>query len=457
MTSQGTHTPEKSTLAVLQSHLDGRLLTDGDPGYDQARKIWNGMFDRRPALIARCASAADVAAAIAYAREHDLLISVRGGGHSFPGHSVNNGGIMIDLAPMKKVEVDAAGRVAWAEPGVLWGEFDAATHAHGLAVTGGQISHTGIAGLTLGGGIGWLMRKYALTCDNLIAAEVVTADGRTVHASAGENADLFWGLRGGGGNFGIVTRFSYQLHPVSFVYGGLLAYPLPLGKQVLQSLRTYLPSVPDELTTTSFLLTTPDGHKALGIGLCYCGDPAAGEQWVAPLRQMGPVVMEQIGPMPYPAMQSMIDHVAVPGRRYYLKSNFIDELQDEAIDVLIDAYMRVPSPLSAILLVQMGGAVSRADRTATAFYHRDAALSFSAFSTWTDPGQDEINIGWTRQLWENLQPHMPAGVYVNELVDEGEERVQAAYGPAYDRLATLKKKYDPGNLFRLNQNIRPAA
>ena len=456
MTSHETGTPEKSTLAVLQSRLDGRLLRDGDPGYEQARKIWNGMFDRRPALIARCTSAAAVAAAIAYATEHDLLISVRGGGHSFPGHSVNDGGIMIDLAPMKKIEVDATRRIAWAEPGVLWGEFDAATHAHGLAVTGGQISHTGIAGLTLGGGIGWLMRKHALTCDNLVAAEVVTADGRTVHASAGENADLFWGLRGGGGNFGIVTRFTYQLHPVSFVFGGLLAYPLPLGKQVLQSLRAYLPSVPDELTTTSFLLTTPDGHKALGVGLCYCGDPAAGEQWVAPLRQIGPVVMEQIGPMPYPAVQSMVDHVAVPGRRYYLKSNFMDKLADEAIDVLIDAYMQVPSPLSAILLVQMGGAVSRADRTATAFHHRNAALSFSAFSTWIDPAQDEINIGWTRQLWENLRPHMPAGVYVNELGDEGEERVQAAYGPAYARLAALKKQFDPKNIFRMNQNIKPA-
>jgi hypothetical protein len=357
---------------------------------------------------------------------------------------------------MKKIDVDPAGRTVWTEPGVLWGEFDAATHAHGLAVTGGQISHTGIAGLTLGGGFGWLMRKYALTCDNLIAAEMVTADGRTVHANAGENADLFWGLRGGGGNFGIVTHFTYQLHPVSFVYGGLLAYPLPLGKQVLQSLRTYLPSVPDELTTTSFLLTTPDGHKALGVGLCYCGDPTAGEKWVAPLRQMGPVVMEQIGPIPYPAVQSMVDHVAVPGRRYYLKSNFIDELRDEAIDILIDAYIQVPSPLSAILLVQLGGAVSRADRTATAFYHRDAALSFSAFSTWTDPAQDEINIGWTRRLWENLQPHMPGSVYVNELSDEGDERVRAAYGPAYVRLAALKKQFDPANIFRMNQNIKPA-
>ena len=314
-----------------------------------------------------------MAAAIAYARDRDLILSVRGGGHSFPGHSVNDGGMMIDLSPMKQIEVDPEQRTVRAQPGVLWGELDGATHAHGLAVTGGQISHTGIAGLTLGGGIGWLMRKYGLTCDNLLAAEVVTADGRTVRASANENADLFWGLRGGGGNFGVVTEFTYQLHPVKFVLGGLLAFPLPVGKQVLQSLRDYLPTLPDELTTTTFLLTTPDGHKALGVGLCYCGDPSDGEQWAAPIRRMGPVVMEQLGAMPYPALQSMLDQVAVPGRRYYLKSNFVGELHDEAIDVLIDAYLRVPSPLTAILLVQMGGAVSQVEQASTAFYHRDAS------------------------------------------------------------------------------------
>lgn len=448
---------QPSSISQLRGAMHGDVFAPGDAGYDAARVIWNGMIDRRPALIARCTSAADVAAAVAHARQHDLLISVRGGGHSLPGHSVNDGGIMIDLSPMKRVEVDAQQRVARATPGVLWGELDAANHAHGLAVTGGQISHTGIAGLTLGGGIGWLMRKYGLTCDNLAEAEVVTADGQIVRASDAENSELFWGLRGGGGNFGVVTQFSYRLHPVAFVFGGLVAFPLPVGKPVLQGLRDYLPTVPDALTTTTFLLTTPDGHKALGVGLCYCGDPGDGEQWLAPIRQMGPVVMEQVGAMPYPAIQSMIDQVAMPGRRYYLKSNFVDELHDEAMDVLIDAYLRVPSPLTAVLLVQMGGAVQRADRASTAFYHRDAALSFSAFAAWTDPAEDEANIGWTRQLWQDLRPYMPGSVYVNELVDEGEERVREAYGPAYDRLATLKKQYDPDNVFHLNQNIRPAA
>ena len=441
----------------LRRQMQGSVLLPGDPGYDEARRLWNGMIDRQPAVIARCESTTDVIAAVVYTREQNLLVSVRGGGHSLPGHSVNDGGIMIDLSPMKRIEMDPQQRTVRAQPGVLWGELDAATHAYGLAVTGGQISHTGIAGLTLGGGLGWLMRKYGLTCDNLLAAEVVIADGQVIQANDDENADLLWGLRGGGGNFGVVTEFTYQLHPVSFVLGGLLAFPLPLGKQVLQALRAYLPTTPDELTTTSFMLTTPDGHKALGVGLCYCGDPAAGEQWVAPLRQMGPVVMDQVGIMPYPALQSMLDQVATPGHRYYLKSNFVDELHDQAIDVLIDAYMRVPSPLTAVLLVQMGGAVSRADRASTAFYHRDAALSFSAFANWTDPAEDATNIAWTRQLWQDLGPYMPSGVYVNELEDEGEERVRAAYGPAYDRLAALKKKYDPTNLFRLNQNIKPAA
>jgi FAD/FMN-containing dehydrogenase len=277
-----------------------------------------------------------------------------------------------------------------------------------------------------------------------------------VAASADDNANLFWGLRGGGGNFGVVTEFSYRLHPVSLVFGGLVAFPLPAGKPALQALRSYLPTTPDELTTTSFLLTTPDGHKALGVGFCYCGDPGDGEAWLAPIRQMGPVVMEQVGVMPYPAVQSMLDQVAAPGRRYYLKSNFMDELNDDAIDVLIDAYMRVPSPLTAVLLVQMGGAVTRVDRTATAFYHRDVAFSFSAFASWTDPSEDDANIGWTRQLWQDLRPRMSASVYVNELVDEGEDRVREAYGPAHDRLAVLKRQYDPDNIFRLNQNIRPA-
>jgi FAD/FMN-containing dehydrogenase len=451
-----TITSETAAVERLRRTMHGAVLSPSDAGYDEARRIWNGMIDRRPALIARCESEADVAAAVAHARERELPISVRGGGHSLPGHSVNDGGMMIDLQPMKRIEVNAQQRTVRAQPGVLWGEFDRATQTHGLAVTGGQISHTGIAGLTLGGGLGWLMRKYGLTCDNLIRADVVTADGRVVRASADENPELFWGLRGGGGNFGIVTEFAYRLHPVKAIYGGLLAFPLPAGKQVLQVLRDYLPTIPDELTTTVVLLTTPDGHKALGVGLCYCGDPAGAEKWVAPIRQMGPVVMEQLGPMPYTAVQSMMDHAGVPGRRYYLKSNFVDTLPDAAIDVLIAGYAGTPSPLTSVLLVQMGGAVARVATDATAFYHRHVPMSFSAFACWIDPAEDAANIGWARELWKDLQPYIPAAAYVNELVDEGEERVSEAYGPSYDRLRSLKRKYDPENVFKLNQNIRPA-
>lgn len=447
---------ETALAADLRRSMQGAVLIPGDAGYDDARKIWNGMFDRRPAVIARCASAADVAAAIAHARQHNLRIAVRGGGHSLPGHSVNDGGLVIDLSPMKRIDVDPQQRIARAQPGVVWGELDAATHAHGLAVTGGQISHTGIAGLTLGGGLGWLMRKYGLTCDNLIAAEVVTADGERLRASADENADLFWGLRGGGGNFGVVTEFTYRLHPLKMVLGGLIGFPLPAAKTALRALRDYLPAVPDELTTTTYLLTTPEGHQALGVGLCYCGDPGEGERWLALIRGMGPVVLDQVGVLPYPAVQSMLDHVGEPGRRYYVKGNFMNELRNEAIDALIEAYQRTPSPLNAVLLVQMGGAVQRVDRASTAYYHRDAAYSYGAFSVWEDPAHDAANIDWNQRLWQDLRPYMSGGVYVNELVDEGEERVREAYGPAYDRLAALKRRYDPENIFRLNQNIRLA-
>jgi FAD/FMN-containing dehydrogenase len=413
------------------------------------------MIDKQPALIVRCAQESDVIESVKFARAHNLLVAVRGGGHSLPGHSVCDGGLMIDLSLLKRIQVDPERQTVRAEPGVTWGELDRETQVFGLAVTGGQISHTGIAGLTLGGGIGWLMRKYGLTCDNLLAVDLVTAEGRLLTASVEENADLFWALRGGGGNFGIATSFEYQLHPVGPVLGGLVAYPLPEAKTVLQALRRYSQTAPDELTVTVAFLTTPDGHQAVGIALCYAGDPQTGEKVIEPLRKLGTVVMEQIGPMPYPAVQSMLDHAAVPGRRYYLKSNFLDELSDEAIDVLTDQFTKVPSPLSIVIVVQMGGAVRRIERQATAFYHRDVAYSVSAFSTWIEAQDDDKNITWARQLWEALRPYAPSAVYVNELVDEGEDRIRAAYGPIYDRLVAVKNRYDPTNLFRLNQNIKP--
>jgi FAD/FMN-containing dehydrogenase len=443
-------------VEALAAALDGDLLRPDHPQYDAARRVWNGMFDRRPALIARCRSEADVVQSVRFAREHGLLLSVRGGGHSLPGHSVCAGGLMVDLSPMKGVQVEAERRVAWAGPGLVWGELDAATQAHGLAVTGGQVSHTGVAGLTLGGGMGWLMRRYGLTCDNLVGARLVTAEGEAITADD-ENGELLWGLRGGSGNFGVVTAFRFGLHPVGpQVVGGLLAFPFPETRQVLRAFREFAEAAPDELTCTVAFLTTPEGQKALGIGVCYAGDLAQGERAVAPLREMGTVVMDQVGRVPYTAVQSMLDETMPHGSRYYVKATMLSALGDGAIEVCAEQFARVPSPLTQVLLVQTGGQVSRQAPDATAFAHRQAAYNFVALSQWRHPGEDRANIDWTRAFHEALEPYSSHGVYVNDLMDEGRERVQEAYGPTYRRLAALKARYDPTNFFRLNQNIRPA-
>jgi len=446
-----------ASAADLQSTFRGTVIAPGDTGYDERRRVWNGMVDRRPRLIARCASAADVIAAVNYGREQNLRIAVRGGGHSFPGHSVCDDGLMIDLSAMKGIRVDAGARRVRAEGGLTWSELDRELHAFGLATTGGMISHTGIGGLTLGGGFGWLARKHGLAVDNLLSADVVTADGRLVHASAEEHADLFWGLRGGGGNFGIVTSFEYRAHPLGPIYGGLVAYPLSEAQRVLGGLHDAMQEAPDTFSGVGVMLTTPDGHPAVGIAVGYFGDDLnEGERLVAPLRTLGPVAMEQLGPMPYPMLQTMLDQAAAPGRRYYMRSNFMNELSSTAIDVFADAYRHVPSPLTALVIVRLGGAVSRVAPDATAYFHRSASYTMSVIDCWVDPNDDAANIQWVRQLWDDIGPHLAQGVYVNELDDEGTERVRAAYGPSYDRLAVLKRGYDPSNLFRLNQNIQPA-
>ena len=436
----------------------GQLLTAGDASYEAARRIWNGMIDRRPALIARCTGAADVMGAVKFARDAGLVIAVRGGGHSFPGHSVCDGGVMIDLQPMKSIRVDPAAARVRAEPGVTWGEFDAETQAFGLGVTGGMISHTGIAGLTLGGGFGWLMRKYGLVIDNLLSCDVVTADGRLLHASADENPDLFWALRGGGGNFGIVTSFEYRLHPVGpTMLAGLIAYPLAEARQVLQGFQDVMSSAPDELVTTAGLLTTPDGHQVAAVAPCFNGDPAAGERMVAPLRRLGTVLMDQVGPMPYTAVQTMFNQAAVPGRRFYMRSNYVEAFADQFVDALTSGYARSPSPLTAVVIVSMGGAVGRVAPDATAYCHRHAPYTMTVLGGWADAAADDANVTWLRQTWGAIEPHLENGVYVNELHDEGQDRIRAAYGAVYDRLSSLKRKYNPDNLFRLNQNIRPTA
>ena len=443
--------------SALRTSFRGPILERGDESYDEAHLVWNGMFnERRPAVIARCSGAADVITAVNFARETGLAVAVKGGGHSFPGHSVCEGGLVIDLSGMKSIRVDTAARTARAEPGVLWAEIDAESQAFNLATTGGMISHTGIAGLTLGGGFGWLCRKHGLVIDNLLSCDVVTAAGELIRASEAENADLFWGLRGGGGNFGVVTSFEYRLHELGPILGGLVAYPLAEARQVLRQMDELMLAAPDEFIAGGFMLTTPDGHQAVGIAPVYLGsDHAEGERLIEPFRKLGTVVMEQVGPMPYTVIQKLLDEAAVPGRRYYMRSNFLQELAEPAIDVLAEGYAQTPSPFNAVVIIPLGGAVSRVDPDATAFFYRDTRYSMTLLGGWLDAGDDEANIAWVRDVFDKVKPYTSEGVYVNELFDEGADRVRSAYGPTYDRLLELKRKYDPDNLFHLNQNIQP--
>ncbi len=451
----------EAALSEFHTSLRGPLLLPDQPGYDEARKVWNGMVDKRPALIARCAGAGDVIHSVNFAHANNLLVAVRGGGHNIAGNAVCDGGLMIDLSRMKGVRVDPARRTARAEPGLTWGEFDRETQAFGLATTGGQISTTGIAGLTLGGGWGYLARRYGLTCDNLLSVDLVTANGQLLTASATENADLFWGVRGGGGNFGVVTSFEYQLHPVGRVLAGIVAYSFQKAKEVLKLFRELTSAAPDELASGLVLISLPDGTPVAGIVLCYSGPLAEGERVLKPLRAFGPPLMDQIGPIPYTAAQQLIDAFYPAGLHSYWKSSFLREISDEAIDTMVAYCAKRPSPMCHGLIEhQLGGAVSRADREATAFAHRDVEYCFTALGVCSDPAEAEKCARWAREFWEAMQPCSTGGVYVNYLgreAEEGAERIKAAYGPEkYARLVALKNKYDPANLFRLNQNIKPS-
>jgi FAD/FMN-containing dehydrogenase len=447
----------EAAVDAFRAELRGRLLRPAEAEYDTARRVWNGMIDRRPALIARCTGVADVLRSVAFAREQDLLVAVRGGGHNAAGLAVCDGGLVIDLSPMKGIRVDPARRTVQAQAGVTWGEFDRETQAFALATTGGAISTTGIAGLTLGGGLGWLMRRFGMACDNLLAADVVTADGRLLTASAEDNADLFWGLRGGGGNFGIVTSFTYRLHPVGPVLGGMLVHPAPRARDVLRFYRDFTREAPDELIAFAGLMTSPDGMPIVAVLPTYTGDLAAAESVVGPLRRFGPPVADDVGPLAYTQLQTMLDAAFPPGWQVYWRSDFLADPNDEAIDVLLDHFARVPSPLSAILVEHFGGAVNRVGPEDTAFDHRDAQYNLAIVARWTDPAEAERNIAWARDLSAAMRP-FTRGVYVNYLgVGEGSDRVRAAYRPAtYARLARLKATYDPTNFFRLNQNIAPS-
>lgn len=444
-----------SPVEHLREKLSGRLIFPEDPGYDALRRVWNGRIDKRPALIARCANADDIAEAIRFARENDIEASIRGGGHNIAGNSLCNGGIVIDLSGMKGIVIDPAARTARAEPGLLLREFDTATQAHGLATTMGLMSDTGIAGLTLGGGLGRLARKYGATCDNLLAAEVVLADGTCVTARPEENPDLFWGLRGGGGNFGVVAAFTYRLHPVGpTLLGGMLLHDFARAREALRFYRDFCRSAPDEVSADVAMLTSPDGQKVLAIAACYIGPLDEGERVLRPLRQFGPPLADQIAATQYTSLQISVDSPLPRGRRYYWKAHLLKQLDDPMIDILVAGFARVPSPMSILVLQLFGGAVARVNQTATAYAHRNATFDCIPICAWEDPADDERNVAWGRGLWEELRPY--AGeVYVNNLGDEGEERVRAAFGANYERLGALKRRYDPTNFFRRNQNIKP--
>ncbi len=457
--SEVTGAPELGAedLRGLETSLRGEVLRPGHPGYDPARMLFNAMIDKRPGLIVRCREVPDVVRAVEFARTHHLLVAVRGGGHNVAGKALCDHGMVIDLSAMKGIDVDPAARTVRAEAGLTWAEFDRETQAHGLATTGGFISTTGIAGLTLGGGLGWLMRKYGLTCDNLRSVEIITADAQLRTADATENPDLFWAVRGGGGNFGVVTSFEYQLHPVGQMLAGIVFFPLEQAPEALRFYRELMSTAPDELMAYAVLLTSPEGIRLFAIPVCYVGPLEAGEQILRPLRSFGRPAADLVRPMAYLEIQSMFDAGFQSGRLNYWKSSFLRELTDKAIDTMVAQFAAVPSPLSAVAIEPFGGAVSRVGIDETAFPHRHAPYSLVITGMWTDPAESATQIRWTREFWNAMQPFSTEAVYVNYLDTDDADRVQAAYDAAtYQRLQLLKERYDPGNFFRVNQNIRPA-
>jgi FAD/FMN-containing dehydrogenase len=452
--------------AVTEQELEGLeafsgdLLRPGDSGYEEARRGFNGLIDKRPALIARCLGEADIADAIAYARDAGLEISVRGGGHSVAGRCFTEGGVMIDLSRMKGIYVDPSARIARVQPGVSWGELNRETQLHGLAVTGGLISTTGIAGLTLGGGLGWLMSKLGLATDNLLSARIVTADGRTLTASEQENADLFWGLRGAGGNFGVVSSFEYRLHPVGpIITGGLVAHPFDAAGDVLRFYRDFTANAPDELVSFAGVGHAPDGSgaKIALVVACHVGAPERAEEDLRPLREFGSPIMVELGPLPYTVMNSLLDAAYPTGSLNYWKSAFLSELSDEAIDEMLERFSVCPSPMTAVLLEHFHGEVTRVPVDATAVPHREPGYNLVITSVWTDPAASGENVAWTKDTFDAMEPFLVGRRYLNYFSEDdvGDDPVRAAYGPNYERLVGLKKEYDPDNVFRLNANIPP--
>ncbi len=454
-------------LERLRDSLRGPVIDPDEEGYDAARAIWNGAIDRRPACIARCTGVADVVAAVRFARERDLLVGVRSGGHGVGGHAVCDGGLVIDLSPMRGIRVDPATRTARAEAGVLWGELDRETQLFGLATVGGIVTHTGIAGLTLGGGIGWLMRKHGATVDNLLSVDLVTAEGELLTASEEENPDLFWGIRGGGGNFGVVTSFEYRLHPVGpIVLAGPVFHPLEDASEVLRFYREFIAAAPDELTTIFELSMAPPlpflpeevhGTPIVMVGACYAGSPDEGAEVVRPLKRFGRPIVDLLEPKPYTDLQSMFDPFVPHGWHRYWKSVELPPLTDDAIDTLVEHSSAPTSPKSYTIVFQLGGALARVGEDETSFSQRDATHNVNINAVWTEEDPDaERHIAWTQDFFDAMQAHAGGRVYLNFLGEEGGNRVRQAYGArTYERLVELKRAYDPTNFFRLNQNIEP--
>jgi FAD/FMN-containing dehydrogenase len=454
-------------LRELEASFTGELIQPQDASYEESRAVWNGSIDRRPALIARCAGAADVSAAVGFARRTGIPLAVRGGGHSFPGHSVCEGGVVADLGPMKTIEVDPQAHTVRAGAGVLLGELDRETQPFGLAVPAGIVTHTGLAGLTLGGGIGWLQRRYGLTVDQLLSAELVTAAGERLRASEDENPDLFWGIRGGGGNFGVVTEFEFRLNPVGpQVLAGPLFWPMEDSPELLRFYREWIAAAPDELMTIVLHRKAPPlpavpaelhGRLVVIVVCCYAGSIEAGEEAIAPLRAFGSPLLDLCEPKPFIEHQAMFDASFPHGQWYYMRACDVAELSDEVIDVTVERSLRIRSPLTGFPIWQMGGAISRVGEEETAFNGRGAGFTFNITAMTAGPEGFDEERQWVRDFWSALEPHRSGSVYVNFLMGEGEERVRQAYGAAkYDRLRQLKRRYDPDNLFRLNQNIPPA-
>lgn len=452
------------TLDVLRSRVHGRTIAGNDESYEAARKVYNGMIDRRPQVIVQCTDAGDVMAAVEFARENSLPLSIRGGSHSVPGFGTNDGGVVADLAQMNGVRVDPRSRTARAEGGCTWGGFNHATYPFGLATTGGIIASTGIAGLTLGGGIGYLTRAYGLSCDNLLSADVVTADGKFLVASEKENDDLFWALRGGGGNFGVVTSFKYKLHPVKDIVAGLFFFPISHARDVLQFYREYIETAPEDLgmfpafqiaPPLPFISPSDHGKTFIIFVCCWAGKPEDAGAAFEPIRKCAPVVAEMVAPMPYPTLNGMFDPLLPSGLQHYWKADFATELTDGAIEAHLSHGPKVPAVSATMHIYPINGACGRVPSDATAFAYRDAKFATVIAGMWPDAADNEKNIQWVKDYYRAIHPHSAGGGYVNFMAGDDQDRIRENYKGNYDRLVSIKQKYDPGNLFRINQNIKP--